>query len=131
MCQKTGYELIELEESVKYDHGVWIRFLKTPATATDADAGKKAPAKGAKGGAPTEDLKPVYGKGWVHFNDLLNPGACSTTQRVFLQTCPPLVKKTNEDGTEEEVEETEYDRVYEEAKTYIHIKITLSQPIIA
>jgi len=35
-----------------------------------------------------------------------------------------------ENGTEEEVEETEYEKVFEDAKTYIHIKITLSKPII-
>jgi hypothetical protein len=129
-CAKTGYELIELEESVRYDHGTWIRFMRTPAAAPEADAKGKPPAKG-KGAAPTEELKPVYGKGWISFDDLNRPGCTQITQRVFLQTCPPMMKKTNEDGTEEEVEETEYDRVFEDAKSYVHLKISMDQPIVA
>ena len=75
-CAKTGYELIEVEESVKYDHGTWIRFMKVPAAAPETDAKGKAPAKGK--GAPTEELKPVFGKGWVNFEDLNKPGSTKT-----------------------------------------------------
>ena len=39
------------------------------------------------------------------------------------------MKKTNEDGTEEEVEEVEFEKVFEEAKTYIHLKLQLSAPV--
>lgn len=41
-----------------------------------------------------------------------------------------MTKKTLEDGTEEEVEETEFDKVFEDAKSYIHIKLSISQPIV-
>ena len=129
-CAKNGYELIELEESVRYDHGTWIRFMKTPAAAPEVDAKGKPPAKG-KGAVATEELKAVYGKGWVSFDDLNRPGCTTIVQRVFLQTCPPMTKKTKEDGTEEEVEDTEYEKVFEDAKSYVHIKIALDQPIIA
>jgi len=110
-CVKTGYELVEFEEFTKHDKGCWLRFMKTPPAAGDADP-KKAPAKGAKGAA-TDDLKACIGRAWVSFADLLQPGAVETKQRVFLETCAPLSRKTNEDGTEEEVEETEYEKVFE------------------
>jgi hypothetical protein len=103
--------------------------MKMPPSNADADAAaKKAPAKGAKGGA-TDELKPVFGRAWVSFADLLKPGATETKQRVPLQTCAPMVKKTLEDGTEEEVEETEYEKVFEEADTYIHLRLHLSEAI--
>lgn len=79
---------------------------------------------------PTEELKPVFGKAWINFEDLLKPGETTIRQRVYLETCPPINKKANDEGTEEEVEETEFDRVFEEAKTYINLKIELSQPIV-
>lgn len=126
---KSGYELLELEENVKYDHGCWVRFLKYPAAAPEADAGGKgkAPAKGK--GAAVEDVKPVFGKAWLSFNEINKPGATRTTQRVYLQTCPPITKKANEDGTEEEVEETEYEPLFETAKTYVHLKFSIDQPV--
>ena len=81
---KDGYELVEMEELVRYDRGCWLRFMKVPPSSNDADAGaKKAPAKGAKG-APTDDLKPVFGRAWVSFADLLKPGSTETKQRVQL-----------------------------------------------
>ena len=83
-CGKDGYELVELEEMIRYDRGCWLRFMKVPPPSTDADAGaKKAPAKGGKGAA-TDDLKPVFGRAWVSFADLLKPGATETKQRVQL-----------------------------------------------
>lgn len=82
ICAKDGYELVEIEELVRCDRGCWLRFMKLPPAAADADAAaKKAPAKGAKG-APADDLKPVFGKAWVSFADLLKPGTCETKQRV-------------------------------------------------
>lgn len=60
----------------------------------------------------------------------MQPGAVETKQRVKLTTCAPLSKKTNEDGTEEEVEEAEYESVFEEAKTYLHLRLSLGSPII-
>ena len=30
-CEKTDYELIELEEAVKFEQGCWVRFMKLPA----------------------------------------------------------------------------------------------------
>ena len=74
-------------------------------------------------------MKPVYGRAWVSFADLANAGIKETKQRVQLQTCPPLVKKTDEDEKEIEVEETEYEKVFEEARTYVSLKITLSEAI--
>ena len=42
-----------------------------------AAAAKKAPPKGGKG-APTEDLKPFYGRAWLNLEDLLVPGGIET-----------------------------------------------------
>lgn len=133
---KEGYELLELEEAVKYDHGCWIRFMKYPSVTpevVDAGAkGKAPPAKGGKGGpaAGADENKPCFGKAWLSFSDLTKPGATWTKQRVYLQTCPPMVKKTNEEGIEVEVEDTTYEKVFEDAKTYVHIKFSVNQPIV-
>jgi hypothetical protein len=133
VCNKEGYELIELEEAVKYDHGCWLKFSKLPAKEPEdtaaAAGGKKAPPP--KGKAAVEEVKPVFGKAWVSFAELAKPGAKSIVQRVYLQTCPPVIKKTQEDGTEIEVEDTaEYEKVFETAKTYVHIKLALSFPVV-
>lgn len=113
---------------VKKETGCWLRFMKLPPAGGDDAGGKgKAPPKGK--GAPTDDLKACIGRAWVDFNDMLAPGSVETKQRVFLQTCAPITKKTNEDGTEEEVEETEFEKVFEDAKSYIHLKMSFDQPI--
>lgn len=45
--------------------------MKIPPPIIDADtAGKKAPVKAAKG-AITDELKPVFGRAWINFEDLL------------------------------------------------------------
>ena len=114
---------------VKKETGCWLRFMKLPPAGDDAAAkGGKAPPKGK--GAPTDDLKPCIGRAWIDFNDILKPGTTETKQRVFLETCAPITKKTNEDGTEEETEDTEFEKVFEEAKSYIHLKMTFDQPIV-
>ena len=59
----------------------------------------------------------------------MQPGATETKQRVYLETCAPISKKTNEDGTEEEVEETEFEKVFEEVRTYVHLRICVSAPV--
>jgi hypothetical protein len=35
-----------------------------------------------------------------------------------------------EQGIEEEFEETTYDKVFETSKTYVHIRISLSEPVV-
>lgn len=51
----------------------------------------------------------MFGKAWVSLADLNRVGATETKQRVYLQTCPPLAKKTNEEGVEELVEESDFE----------------------
>lgn len=73
---------------MQYDKGCWVVFKKlTPPeeeiTDPKAAAAKKAPAAKGKGGA-IEDLKPVFGRAWLNFEDLLQPGAIETKQRLFL-----------------------------------------------
>lgn len=135
MTQKSNYELLEFEEQVSLDRGCWIRFSKCPPpeeeiTDPKAAAAKKAPPKGGKGGA-VEDLKPTFGRAWLSFEDLLNPGALETKQRIFLETCPPLVKRPGEDGVERyyPVNEGEFDPVFEPVRSYIYLKVTLSDPV--
>ena len=48
---------------------------------------------------------------------------------MYLETCPPINKITNEDGTVEETEEQEFEKVFEDGKTYIHMELTLTNPI--
>ena len=73
---------MEFEEQVSLDKGCWIRFGKCPPPEEEiidpkAAAAKKAPPKGGKGGS-VEDLKPTFGRAWINFEDLLNPGAIET-----------------------------------------------------
>ena len=67
-----------------------------------AAAAKGAPAKGApaKGAPAGGDMKPFFGRAWLNLEALLAPGALETKQRLFLETCPPMVKKAGEDGVE-------------------------------
>ncbi len=79
VSEKSKYELVEFEEFVTHDRGCWIKLNKLPPPEEEildpkaAAAAKKAPPKGAKG-APTEDLKPTYGRAWLNLEDLLVPG---------------------------------------------------------
>lgn len=96
-----------------------------------AAAAKGAPAKGApvKAGGSSE-MKPIFGRAWINFEDMLKPGATETKQRVFIETCPPMVKKAGEDGIEKYVQAEEpFDSAFESTRTYIYVKISLSDPI--
>jgi hypothetical protein len=112
-----------------------MKLLPQEEAATDpkaAAAAKGAPAKGApKGGAALpSDLKPFFGRAWLSFDQLLKPGAIETKQRIFVETCPPMIKKTMEDGSEKYVQSEEpYDYVFEQNRTYVSIKVTLSDPV--
>lgn len=51
-------------------------------------------------------------------------------QRVFLETCQPMVKKAGEDGVERLVPSEEpFDPIFEQSKTYIYLKLTMSEPV--
>ena len=104
ISEKREFELIEFEEFVTHDKGCWVKFMKLPPLEEEildpkAAAAKKAPPKGGKG-ATLEDLKPVYGRAWLSFEDLLIPGGLETKQRISLETCQPLIKKVGDDGVE-------------------------------
>ena len=45
VCEKQGFELIELEEAVKNDGGCWLKFMKLPQLEAPPEekGGKKAP----------------------------------------------------------------------------------------
>ena len=49
VCEKQGFELIELEEAVKNDGGCWLNFMKLPQPEAPVEekGGKKAPPKKA------------------------------------------------------------------------------------
>ena len=100
-CEKQGFELIELEESIIKEGGCWLVLHKVPAQEASADdkaaaGGKKAPAKGK--GPSADDLKPIFGKAWVDLSDLMKPGATYMSKRVFLETIAPAVKEAGEKG---------------------------------
>lgn len=135
ICDKVSFELVEFEELVTKEKGCWLKFnklLPPEEEITDpkaAAAAKKVPPKGGKG-APIEDLKPVFGKAWISLEDLLVPGGLETKQRALLKTCPPLVKKADEAGVERYFEADEYEPVFENNRTYIYFKLTLSDPVV-
>lgn len=72
----------------------------------------------------------MVGKAWLSLEELTKPGSTELTSRVYLETCAPITKKANSDGTEEEVEEETFEKCFEEAKTYVHLKISLDTPIV-
>ena len=47
VCEKQGFELIELEEAIKNDGGCWLTLMKLPQPEAPAEekGGKKAPPK--------------------------------------------------------------------------------------
>lgn len=129
VCDKSGFELIELEEAVQQDGGCWLKFYKVPAVNPNAAAaagGKAAPPKGK--GAPTEEAKPVFGKAWLPLTDLQKPGCDKTTQRVFLETCASCSRETPES---EFVDAEEITQVFEAERTYIHLTVSISKPIVS
>jgi hypothetical protein len=97
-----------------------------------AAAAKGAPAKGApaKGAPAGGDMKPYFGRAWLNLDALLQPGALEVKQRVFLETCPPMVKKAGEDGIERYVwSEEPFDNIFEGQRSYIYIKLTMSDSV--
>lgn len=85
ISNKTGYELIDLEEAVTLDEGCWVKFMKTPIPqAENEDPKSKKGAPKGKGAAPTEELKPVFARGWVSFKDINRFGQTEVKQRVYL-----------------------------------------------
>ena len=92
ICDKQGFELIEIEEAIKNDGGCWLKFMKLPAPEAPAEekGGKKA---APKKGQNVDDLKPTFGKAWVDLTELKKPGANTITQRVALETCAPTMKE--------------------------------------
>lgn len=69
ICEKQGFELIELEEAIKNDGGCWLTFMKLPAPEAPVEekGGKKAPPKK---GQNLDDLKPTFGRAWVDLTEL-------------------------------------------------------------
>ena len=130
-CEKSGFELIELEEAVKVDGGFWLRFMKVP-NANPAAVAAQAGAKGApaKAKAPvTDEPKPIISKAWVSLEALRKPGATKTSIRVALETCPTCVKEG--ENSDKYVDNEEVIPFFENEKTYISLTITLTKPIVS
>lgn len=129
-CEKSGFELIELEEAVKVDGGCWVKFIKAPnanpATAVAAAGAKGAPPK-AKG-APADEAKPIIGKAWLNLADLQKPGCTTATVRVHLETCASCSK---EGETDKYIDSEEVVPLFENERSYISLTIRLSKPIVS
>jgi len=128
VCEKQGFELIELEEAIKNDGGCWLKFMKLPQPEAPPEdkGGKKAPPK--KGQNP-DDIKPIFGRAWVDLSDLQKPGSNNTMKRAFLETCPTAIKEAQESG-DVWVDQEEFEPVFEPQRTYIYLEINLSSPVI-
>jgi hypothetical protein len=126
-CDKTTFELIELEEAVKNDGGCWVKFVKAPSPnpANAAAAGKAAPAKGK--GPATDDVKPIIGKAWLDLSALKKAGSTQCTERVFLETCATCTKDENEKYVDAE----EVTQVFEADRTYVYLTLALDKPIVS
>ena len=84
----------------------------------------KAAAGGKKGAG--EAIKPLYGRAWIDFADFRQPGGVTVIQRAFLKTLPPPIPE-GDAGVDSRPESPEH--YFEESKSYIHIELTLSNPI--
>lgn len=129
---KSAHALIEFEEAVRAENGCWIFFNKLMPKEDDKAADPKAKAKGGKGPA-VEEEKACYGRAWIDFTPLKDPGSRRIETRVYLETTdakplghpegsPP--QEVNPDG-----EKNEPPHVFEEAKTYIKLSFEISEPI--
>ena len=116
VCEKLGFELVEFEESVVKNGGVWVKFCKLPAPAPPVAAagGKAAPPKGK--GAAVDELKPTIGSAWLDLNPFKRPGNTQIETRVFLNTVAPAVKETNDQGVETFIDQTEFPQVLKTQK---------------
>lgn len=74
-------------------------------------------------------MKPTFGRAWVDLSDLKKPGANNTTRRVFLETCPPTIKEAAENG-DVWVDQAEFEPLFEPSRTYVHVEIHLSNPVV-
>lgn len=131
ICEKSGFELIELEEAIKVDGGTWLKFYKVPYSnpsqaATQAGA-KGAPAKGKV--AVVDEIKPVIGKAWLPLTELQKPGVTKTSVRVFLETCASCVKEG--EASDKYIDTEDVIPVFENEKTYVNLTISLSKPVVS
>jgi len=127
------------EEYVNQEQGCWIVFDKIPPL--DEDDKKKKPPAGKK--PVGEPEKMIRGKAWINLADFIKQGGIQTEQRVYLETVilePQKVEEKKEEVKKEAKKESKKEakeqepkinteKIYEPAKTYIHIKINLSNPI--
>jgi hypothetical protein len=122
---KEENEFVAFEEYVNSEKGCWIEFNKSPVVEEEDPKAKKGAApKGKKG--QVEVSKPVYGRAWVDFQDFIQPGGAELIQRCFVNT-----RKIEKKEEEEEVkdEDPQLATIFEDAKTYIYLKLNLSSPI--
>ena len=108
--------------------------IKTAAVAGGAGGADPKGAKAAKGKAPApgaggDDFKPTVGRSWVDLTAFKQPGCSTIEQRVFLETVAPPIKEISPEGAEKYIDATEVTPIFEEPRSYLKIKITLSNPI--
>eukprot|EP01022_Parablepharisma_sp_SALTPOND_P011618 TRINITY_DN1488_c0_g1_i1.p1 TRINITY_DN1488_c0_g1~~TRINITY_DN1488_c0_g1_i1.p1 ORF type:complete len:981 (+),score=184.79 TRINITY_DN1488_c0_g1_i1:3966-6908(+) len=129
--------LTAFEEYVNQSRGCWIYFNRLPPL-EDEDPKKKPKAGAAKKPGTELDNKPISARAWLPLEELMIPGGIVADQRVFLETivetkpeetAKPEEKKEGKKETKKEEVKPEDPRIFEQAKTYVRIKLTLSQPI--
>lgn len=131
---KKADELIELEECVKAETGVWVFFNKLLPKEDDEAHDTKKKGKGKS--AAVEEEKPVYGRAWLDLSSLKDPGETKVEARIFLETAEFHKPKTEEEQAEKdqkdaaEEDNEEPPKVFEEAETYIMCKLEINEPII-
>eukprot|EP00826_Nyctotherus_ovalis_P022722 TRINITY_DN1755_c0_g1_i7.p1 TRINITY_DN1755_c0_g1~~TRINITY_DN1755_c0_g1_i7.p1 ORF type:complete len:889 (-),score=345.58 TRINITY_DN1755_c0_g1_i7:148-2814(-) len=126
-------ELTAIEEYVAQEQGCWLVFNKIPKAEED-EKKKKAPKKGL-----VEVEKLIRGRAWLSLADFAKQGGVETEQRIYLETVimePPKVeekeevkKETKKEAKKEPDLRHNTEEVFEPAKTYVYLKVTLSNPI--
>lgn len=135
---QQSHNLIQLEESILDEGGCWIFFnQELPKEEEEVpDPKKKKPAKGA---APSEDAKPTYSRGWLDLTGFKEPGQTNIEMRVFMETAEKKVPEKPEGEGDEppaevpvegEGEGSDPPKIFEDAKTYVLVRVNLSEPVV-
>ena len=90
--------LSDFEESINQEHGCWLYFDRLPALEEEDPKKKKPPPKK---GAAEVDNKPIHGKAWLPFDQIIAPGGIEVDQRIELTTVIEKVPEVPPEDTKE------------------------------
>eukprot|EP00347_Sterkiella_histriomuscorum_P008804 403343688 len=113
-----GEDLFQFEQEVTDKKGIYLFFDKLPPV--EEEDPKKAGQKAAPKKGAVEEMKPTHGRVWIDLYCLSEPGAVRVQNRQTLETVLKLA---------EGVDPQQTDYTFENAQTYVHYDLELSESI--